>query len=1640
MDVVERISLVDDTVVESGKMDERVCVDDGRSGSSSRSVVEKGVVEKCLMGVGEISGRKCGAAVMDQGSSALTLQMDGDVIVVCAGPEKIPRDGYSENCEPISSVLHGGECGSRVAPSADAAGRDVNDCEEMEIETNDTVEFRCSRPKNVEDMFGTFPLGSSDVDDESFIRLATTVCCDVSCVIFDGECAIHRNCNDAQKLFDAVVRHLLNEDETLEAELRRRTLMETDSTVDVPAGGADSIRPGFVPRAPDAQGGSTCDMLSAMGGSDKGSTYPSSRLRRQDAGPIMSTVAVALATRNGLQDSGSQDLSSTSSGRKEDCERTPWPGSVYNIRSVELTNGSQGLEDGNGCERVGEECCDEILCAPVNPDDSLRIANDNVLESHNEKARITATKTFDVSEETSAASVDVNGVVWCDGHSFLVKDAFVLYLISCGLSHSVLRGVALCLKTEEKARMWLEKVRKLEVKDQREKDAISRWRTEGEQLWNRLISTNAPKNSKRDGDLRPKVEHSGPLLVAEPQEVAIIGAIQQHQSSPSAQGNAVVIEQRPNGLLMRVLGQVNGKSVVVLNDSGADCSVVSLATAKRLGLSIRAMDKRISIQNPNGEPFTVCGKVCGKISFCHGLAEFPFSAMVLKELGSEMIVGDDFLRENQAVLTYGTGTVTYRNFDVPVMDRVTYSDTSYKKTDGTAVRMECDTLLRPNKRAEVKAKVILPMGFRYSQFVWIFEPLPAFMDLFGVGSVSSVVRLVDVDKIAAVVLSNCLFGEDIVIPEGTILGRLRTIRSLDDLMELPSNEDVNHDRGVLNNITIATKQPRESDDEQFLPQLKEILSELPPEVSATQRQQLSDVLYDFKHVLCSRKLGETSIFTFDIDMNGARPVCHKDRRYSPLELAAIQSQMKALLDAGLIEPASSAWASRLVCAPKKSADGQRSDIRVCVDFRDVNRLCVKDSYPAPNIEATMDMLKKAKWYSAFDLEKGYHQVPLSDRAKQVCAFRCPFGSFRYTRLPFGIMNAPAAFQRMMDVILRDLAWSCAMVYMDDVVVYSETWEDHLQHLRAVLERIDAANLTIKLSKSQFGKREISFLGYRVSGEGIRPDKSKVSAVLNFTEPESLSELRTFLGLTGVFRKFIPAYSDLARPLQKLTKKDAQGRWRDGTAWTTDCQLSFEALKEAVSHDIILAHPISGVPMKVVVDASGDGVGAMLAQEDDHGFERPIAFGSAVFQGAAKNYSATEKEGLAIVWAIKNFRPYIHGIPTIVVTDHAALTHIFSLGDPPDRIKRWLMDLAEFDLTFVHRKGSQNQVADALSRLRVVMDAAREVIDGGEMEEVKILRAVAVSGVNSTKKNVSVDFVAGIGDGNEPTSADTSQIIHMKTRKSEENRSKRKLSPSTAGSRQVRPRLSDLSGMEAPKDRVKNTDEEDEIVSLNGSSDDEVGGSQPNIRMQRVPKSWPPDGVEIVYKRVENPEWDGCPLSMSVDKFREAQLQDEEWRAMHAWLARGEKNADKKIVEWVEAQQEGYVLQGSILMKVEKATKLGIITLRLLTVIPTALRKELMSVYHSHPSVGGHMSGLKTLMRIKQNFWWPRICSDVLDFVRGCIVCSVGQHRTTPAAHIQPHTQAKYPFEFVAMDLLAMPTSKLGNSYACWWGWGHGGWG
>ena len=388
---------------------------------------------------------------------------------------------------------------------------------------------------------------------------------------------------------------------------------------------------------------------------------------------------------------------------------------------------------------------------------------------------------------------------------------------------------------------------------------------------------------------------------------------------------------------------------------------------------------------------------------------------------------------------------------------------------------------------------------------------------------------------------------------------------------------------------------------------------------------------------------------------------------------------------GVIEPCQSEWGSNIVLVKKK--DGS---VRFCVDYRRLNNVTQKDVYPLPRVETCLDTLSNAVWFSTFDMRSGFHQVPVNPRDVNKTTFVCHKGSFRFPKMPFGLCNAPATFQRLMDTVLAGLNFEICLAYLDDIIVFSRDVESHLARLTQLFQKLREANLKLKPSKCCLLQRRVTFLGYVISQNGVETDPDKISAVVNWPVPTNLRQSRAFVGLCQYYRRFVPNFSEVAKPLHDLTKKGARFQWTD------DCQRAFDGLKSALSGATVLALPRDEGDFILDCDASEVAIGAVLSQVQN-GEERPICYASQLYNRHEKNYNVTRKELLAVVTFVKKFRQYLLGRPFTIRTDHAALRWLKHTPEPIGQQARWLEILEEYDYSIVHRPGRLHTNADSLSR-------------------------------------------------------------------------------------------------------------------------------------------------------------------------------------------------------------------------------------------------------------------------------------------------------------------------------------------------------
>ena len=467
--------------------------------------------------------------------------------------------------------------------------------------------------------------------------------------------------------------------------------------------------------------------------------------------------------------------------------------------------------------------------------------------------------------------------------------------------------------------------------------------------------------------------------------------------------------------------------------------------------------------------------------------------------------------------------------------------------------------------------------------------------------------------------------------------------------------------------------------------LTELTAALSPNLNNSDRKKILDTLMSFPDVL-NDGLGFTSVLSHQVRTGNSPPIKQYPRRLPYHYRGEIKQQVSDMLEKGVIQPSTSPWASPVVLVKKK--DGS---YRFCVDYRKLNLVTQQDAHPLPRVDDLLDSLNGNQIFSTLDLRSGYWQVSMFPEDREKTAFITPDGLFEFLRMPYGLSTAPATFARAIGIILSGLTYDTCLCYFDDVIIFSKTIEQHCQRLQSVLQRFRENGLRVKASKCSFGANKVIYLGHSVSRDGVHTDPSKIKAVEDLAAPTTIEMLRSFLGLAGYYRRFIPQFATLAAPLTDLTKK--------GTPfiWTDKCQAAFLALKTSLCSAPVLAYPKFNEPFLLQTDASNVGLGAVLAQLDDNGNERVVSYASRTLTPREQNYSAMEKEALAIVFATEHFRFYLLGHPFRIVTDNSALTWLHSV-EPKGRIARWVMKLQEFDFTVTHRPGSLNQNADALSRL------------------------------------------------------------------------------------------------------------------------------------------------------------------------------------------------------------------------------------------------------------------------------------------------------------------------------------------------------
>ena len=468
----------------------------------------------------------------------------------------------------------------------------------------------------------------------------------------------------------------------------------------------------------------------------------------------------------------------------------------------------------------------------------------------------------------------------------------------------------------------------------------------------------------------------------------------------------------------------------------------------------------------------------------------------------------------------------------------------------------------------------------------------------------------------------------------------------------------------------------------------EVLCNLDEKFSHLQANEKNDMINIFNEYsgLFNDVPSVTNVICHDIDVNDHPPIKQHPYRLSPTKLKLMRGELDYMLENGIAEPSQSAWSSPVVMIPK--TDGS---VRFCTDFRKVNQVTVGDSQPIPRISSCIDEIGTAKYLTKIDMLKGYWSVPLTERAKSISAFVTPEGLFQYKVMAFGLRNSGATYQRLINKCLEGIP--NAKGYIDDVLLFSSTWLGHVNTIKEVFKRLLDANLTVNLSKSDFGKAQVLYLGHVIGNGCVAPAEAKVNCIVDYPVPVNVKQLRRFLGIVGFFRNFCPNFSLVASPLTDLLKKNVKFVWSD------QCIDSFQNLKAMLCNKPVLKSPNFDQSFTLVTDASDIAAAAMLAQNDKKNVQHPVSFYSKKFDKHQQKYSTVEKECLSIVLALKHFEVYVdNGHPITIYTDHNPLVFLNKMKCKNRRLLSWSLFLQQYDVNIVHIKGRENVVADGLSRV------------------------------------------------------------------------------------------------------------------------------------------------------------------------------------------------------------------------------------------------------------------------------------------------------------------------------------------------------
>lgn len=694
------------------------------------------------------------------------------------------------------------------------------------------------------------------------------------------------------------------------------------------------------------------------------------------------------------------------------------------------------------------------------------------------------------------------------------------------------------------------------------------------------------------------------------------------------------------------------------------------------------------------------------------------------------------------------------------------------------------------------------------------------------------------------------------------------------------------------------------------------------------------------------------------------PVYTRSYRYPEVYKKEINTQIHEMLKQKIIRNSKSPWNSPVWIVPKKMDASGKQKFRMVIDFRNLNSKTIDDKYPLPNITDILDKLGRSQYFTTLDLANGFHQIEMDQDSIEKTAFSTENGHYEFLRMPFGLKNSPPTFQRVMNNILRGLQNEICLVYLDDIIIYSTSLQEHINRLKEVFERLRKANFKIQMDKTEFLRKEVGYLGHIVTPNGVKPNPEKIKIIKNYPIPKTVKQIKSFLGLIGYYRKFIKDFAKLTKPFTKCLKKGEKIDIENKEY--LNC---FEQCKNILCNEPILQYPDFSKEFILTTDASNFALGAILSQETK-GKDLPIAYASRTLNNSECNYSTIEKELLAIVWATQYFRPYLYGKKFKVYTDHKPLQWLFSVKEPTSKLLRWRLKLEEYDYEVKYKKGKNNQNVDALSRIQL----------------------------NITEKQLSV---------NNKNKEDELRTIEDSTKL-------------------YFPELDDLE--ESTFQPLTMGDNESIIVNVDEDDDQTIHSNYNGNVQIEIPISEEPVNFgknQIILSLVKNnpkkviiQKLFGFTKMRLLVEISETNFEKDIIEFVKAYLV-------PKVRYNLYFEQDFYEQFVTCMAKNFMRSELNLVRnkIKLLDVLDSEEIKEIINNYHT--SKTNHRGINETCSQIKRLYYWPNINKSVQDYVNECDICLQTKYERNPLrTELSLTPTASKPLEIVSIDTVTFDKTKF----------------